>query len=76
MAIQYMKQLPCGNRVPSNEEEHMKSVFLDTCRYIIRTKTFVVFSDVALGVVPSRMKREPNYKYGGRGHREGGWRGG
>lgn len=62
--MQYLKQLPTGNRVYSSKEEYQAALFLDNVMHIIRTDSITIWREGRPGQVPPNMPaNEPRYNY-------------
>lgn len=62
--MQYLKELPSGNRVPVSRDQHMQDKFDKDYHQIIATSGLVIYK---LAKRMGMSKAPPHYKYGGRG---------
>lgn len=68
--MQYLKQMPLGDRVPSTAEEYATHKFLDNVIHIIRTENLTVYRAIKPGEVPTHMPPpEKQYRYARAGQR-------
>ncbi len=64
--MQYLKQLPNGDRISVTEHEYVMDKFVGDVTYIIRTSFMIVYSDTPKGVVPKGLgKPQPKLRYAG-----------